>query len=223
MEAGKAIETRHELPGISDPADGKCPKKLALAAGRIHVAGVMKLYSDLVDSVWRDDDLLKKLHPKESSNIGKILQIRASDDAKICDGLAVVNAGMFPLLRGGLLYACDAIDESHGIVQKVDGDESAYWHGMLHRREGDFDNARYWFRRAGTLPVFNDLHHAACSVSPIVAAQSNWDPYLFTGLCEQNKFGETETTSELAKLQRIEFEKIFDYTWRRIFTPPVKR
>ena len=177
----------------------------------------MKLYSDLVDSIWRDDDLLKNLHPREASNIPKVLKIRAADDAVLSDGLPVTNAAIFPLVRGALLYACDAIDESHGIIQKVDGDESAYWHGMLHRREGDFENARYWFRRAGTLPVFGELHHATSAVSATVARQSNWDPYLFTGLCEQNKFGETETTGELVKLQQIEFRTVFDYTWRKSF------
>ncbi len=178
----------------------------------------MKLYSDLVDSVWRDEDLLKHLLPKEASSITKVLQIRKAGDAEISGGLPFANPSIFPLVRAALFYACDAIDESHGIVQKIDGDESAYWHGMLHRREGDFDNARYWFRRAGTLSVFGELHHSACAVSPIVAAQLNWDPYLFTGLCEQNKFGETETTGELVKLQRIEFQTVFDYTWRLSFT-----
>ena len=37
------------------------------------------------------------------------------------------------------------------LIQEAKGDLGSYWHGMLHRREGDFDNARYWFRRAGVL------------------------------------------------------------------------
>ena len=179
----------------------------------------MKRYSEFVDRILGYGELLKKLRPTEAADTGRLLRIRAADDGEISGGQAVVNPAIFPLVRGALFYACDAIDESHGIVQKVDGDEGAYWHGMLHRREGDFENARYWFRRAGVLPVFGELHHATSSVSAIVAAQSNWDPYLFTGLCEQNKFGETETTAELVKLQQIEFRTVFDYTWRRSFAP----
>ena len=48
-----------------------------------------------------------------------------------------------------------------------------------------------------------------------MARQSNWDPYLFTGECEQARFGETESLKELATLQRLEFEALFDYCWRQ--------
>lgn len=41
-------------------------------------------------------------------------------------------------------------DEAHAIVQKLEGDPRAnHIHGLLHRKEGDEANARYWFRRAG--------------------------------------------------------------------------
>ena len=52
----------------------------------------------------------------------------------------------------------------------------------LARREGDFDNARYWFRRSGTLPVFDALHSRAAEYSADMGKQLSWDPYLFTGL-----------------------------------------
>ena len=51
--------------------------------------------------------------------------------------------------------------------------------------------------------------------SAVMARQSNWDPFLFTGECEQAHFGETESLPELITLQRAEFEVLFDYCWRQ--------
>lgn len=37
---------------------------------------------------------------------------------------------------------------AHLIVQEHEGDEIASWiHAVVHRMEGDLDNARYWYRR----------------------------------------------------------------------------
>ena len=117
-------------------------------------------------------------------------------------------------MRGALFYAVDALDAGHRIFQDAPGDLGSYWHGMMHRREGDFDNARYWFRRAGALPFFKKLHRSAGEVSPLVARQVSWDPYLFAGECEQARFG-AENAEECAKVQRAEFDALFDYTWRQ--------
>ena len=39
---------------------------------------------------------------------------------------------------------------AHAIVQRHEGDAQADWiHAVLHRIEGDLDNARYWYRRCG--------------------------------------------------------------------------
>lgn len=40
-------------------------------------------------------------------------------------------------------------DESHKIVQGLDDKTAAWIHAVLHKIEGDLDNARYWYRRAG--------------------------------------------------------------------------
>ncbi len=175
----------------------------------------MKTYSDLADRILRTEGSLQKLVPTEPLNYDLLLQLRAADDAALSDQRPIGQPAMFTLVRGGLLYALDAIDEAHRIFQDSPGDLGSYWHGMMHRREGDFDNARYWFRRAGELTFFSELHSAASAYSAVMARQSNWDPYLFTGECERARFGETEGLKELALLQRLEFEAIFDYCWRQ--------
>lgn len=174
----------------------------------------MQRYSDLVDSLFAHNELLRRLQPSEAFDVPFLQRLRAANDATILAGKPLRDAQMFALVRGGLLYAVDAIDEAHVVFQNVPGDFGAYWHGMVHRREGDFDNARYWFRRAGALPVFATLHRAASGVSADMARQGQWDPYLFTGQCEQCRFGASEIEKELSALQRIEFDALFDYCWR---------
>ena len=181
----------------------------------------MKTYSDFVDRVFLHENLLERLIPTEPVSYDLVHRIREAEDTTIAGGRSIGDAAMFALVRGGLLYAVDAIHDAHKIFQDAPGDLGAYWHGMMHRREGDFDNARYWFRRAGTLPVFAEMHHAASEYSAVMARQADWDPYLFTGECEQARFGETEIAESLKALQRTEFEVLFDYCWRqsRLQTP----
>lgn len=40
-------------------------------------------------------------------------------------------------------------DAAHRIVQEINTAEAAWIHAYLHRVEGDFGNAAYWYRRAG--------------------------------------------------------------------------
>lgn len=39
-------------------------------------------------------------------------------------------------------------DRAHETAQSVDGDDGAWVHAYLHRKEGDAANAAYWYRRA---------------------------------------------------------------------------
>lgn len=48
-------------------------------------------------------------------------------------------------------------DAAHGIVQQYEGDPTAAWiHAVLHKIEGDLDNSRYWYRRAGKKEKVSD-------------------------------------------------------------------
>ena len=161
--------------------------------------------------------MLLRLVPSEPGHPDTLRQIRAAKEEELTGGAVLGHASYLPLIRAGLLYAYDAIDESHRIVKEIVTDEASYWHGMLHRREADFENARYWFRRTGRLGVFAEMHARAAGVSALMGRQTDWDPYVLVGQCEQARFGGDVNQKELVALQRIEFEVMFDYLWRGAF------
>ena len=175
----------------------------------------MPSYSDFIDRLLRNPDLHKKLTPAEPVAWDLPAKIRDASDEVLSGGKIVADAQMFALVRGALLCAVDALDAAHRIFQDDHSDLGSYWHGVMHRREGDFENARHWFRRAGTLPVFDRMHQAAANVSPNMSRQATWDAYLLTGMCEQAKFGDAEAIPECVALQRVEFEQLLAYCWRK--------
>ena len=52
-------------------------------------------------------------------------------------------------------FSC--FEEAHELVSKSESRECELWHAILHRREPDYSNAAYWFRRVGAHPVFESL------------------------------------------------------------------
>ena len=61
------------------------------------------------------------------------------------------------LLRALDLALADEWDAAHRLVQNYEADATASWiHAVLHKIEGDPDNSRYWYRRAGKLEWVND-------------------------------------------------------------------
>jgi hypothetical protein len=70
--------------------------------------------------------------------------------------------GVHPSLRGttseaGLWLLAGDLDKSHAVSQSIETPIGSYWHGIMHRREGDFWNANYWFRRVGKHPVHSEF------------------------------------------------------------------
>src|ERR1035437_973223 len=51
-------------------------------------------------------------------------------------------------LHAGLWLLADDLPTAHVLCQDVPTVYGSAWHAHLHRREGDFANARYWWRRA---------------------------------------------------------------------------
>jgi hypothetical protein len=65
-------------------------------------------------------------------------------------------AGTMPLLLRALWHdAHGDWAEAHRLAQDVDDKEGAWVHAYLHRKEGDLENAAYWYRRANQ-PIARD-------------------------------------------------------------------
>ena len=98
-------------------------------------------------------------------------------------GKRAVDAGMAAAVRAGLLLLADRMEESHALSQALDTPEGSYWHGILHRREPDYSNARYWFRALGDHPLFREL--GALPAARGAPGGRGWDPFRFIDLCEE--------------------------------------
>jgi hypothetical protein len=73
------------------------------------------------------------------------------------------------VLAGLWLLAGD-LDRSHAFSQEIPTPTGSFWHGIMHRREGDYENAKYWFRRVGRHPL---LAAMAAHVPLLRAEHSN--------------------------------------------------
>ena len=97
-----------------------------------------------------------------------------------------------PALIAGLWLYVDDLERSHTISQSLEDATGSYWHGIMHRREGDFSNSHYWMRRAANHELFR--------------THSELDP---NGLIDAVAQARGQNSPELLARQREEWQTLF--------------
>jgi hypothetical protein len=129
------------------------------------------------------------------------------------------DPNMAAACRAALWLYHDFLDESHLISQSIETVEGSYWHGLMHRREPDYSNSAYWFRRVGMHPVFQELadeaRQLAAAESMKVTAPAPWDPFWFIDYCQSCAQSREPGEQFARQVQQREWELLFSYCYQR--------
>src|SRR5258708_10709137 len=107
----------------------------------------------------------------EPSREGKLIEFLHSADLALLGGFPDSTV---PYARSLLLLAAGDIETAHRIAQESSSANGAYVHGMIHRIEDDFDNARYWFFRAGVHPASPEIYRRGGAHNQKIASHPTW-------------------------------------------------
>ncbi len=137
---------------------------------------------------------------------------------------AIVDTAMARACLAGLWLHHNFLEESHQISQSIATPTGSYWHGLMHRREPDFSNSKYWFHRVGEHPIFAPLRLAAVKLAAantqeiatdFLLSQSRWDPFRFIDLCENCVHHQSPAETLCRRIQRVEWNLLFDYCYQQ--------
>lgn len=139
-------------------------------------------------------------------------------------GRPIVDIEAARCCLAGLWLAHGFLEESHRLSQETDTREGSYWHGILHRREPDYANAKYWFRRVPQHPIHQPLAERAAELARaseldaparFLTESPTWDALRFVDLCEAIARGRSRCEELARQVALAEWELLFDYCYRQ--------
>ena len=124
-------------------------------------------------------------------------------------------------VKSALLLWNDDLTGCHEIAQNLSDEFGAYLHGIMHRREPDYSNAKYWFGRVRQHACFSelavragDLLQAAGPIKlpgPLIS-RGQWDAFALVDACEMEADAPEEKRGRLLRqVQALEFELRCNY------------
>ena len=113
-----------------------------------------------------------------------------------------------PAVRAAMWIYVDDLDAAHGPAQHLNTPAGSFLHAIVHRREGDFPNALYWYRKTGPHPVMSriDLTGGGAGSGTEVAA---YDPYRFVERVQKASENNDRANPALVSIQNKEWRALF--------------
>lgn len=176
-------------------------------------------YGPAVAKLLREDRIagLYPGTPAESMR-GMLKALTVTD---IFQGKSIQNDYMANACLAALWLYFDFLNETHSISQTIPSTTGSLLHGIMHRRETDYSNAKYWFRKVITHPIYDPLQKTAFELASTIEKAPEqfssplkvWDPFLFTDLCEEHCGKDSPVETLCKQIQRREWELLFDYSY----------
>ncbi|MBI1356516.1 MAG: hypothetical protein GC160_19415 [Acidobacteria bacterium] len=162
---------------------------------------------------------LAPTRPVEGKGLAALRRVTVDE---LFDGARVASREFAQCVRSALFLYYSALDDSHRISQDIGSPSGSFLHGIMHRQEPDYSNAKYWFRRVGSHELFPTLREDALrlplksEVLPAaIRSAPKWDPFWFVDQVERAVAGDDLLAADLIEIQRLEWDLLFDYSYRR--------
>ena len=184
--------------------------------------------ADVIQKLTADNPL-PPLVPQQEASEALTAALQAASTDALFEGQNVKDTTFADAIKSGLLLWNDALDASHTISQGLANATGSYWHGIMHRREPDYSNAKYWFGRVGTHAIFPEIRERAlalynetaepsdalASIGQAIADNAAWDAAQFIDWCQAaESASEPDVVRFLQQVQAEEIRLLLAYSYR---------